>query len=282
MENNSLCIDHISKRYKQKEALKEVFIVLEPGVYGLLGPNGAGKTTLMRIITTLLNPDSGSVTYNGKNIKDVNLKTCMGYLPQRFTSYNNLTVAETLDLFGCMKDMDKKSIVAEVDRCLEITNLKDVKNVRVRKLSGGMLRRLGIAQALMSDPEIIIFDEPTAGLDPEERLRFKQIVNKLKEKHIVIISTHIVEDIEAVCNKTIILHNGEIKYFGENRELVKKAMNKVFLAPESKKLVKDDDYIVGFVENEEPYVRYISEHGEVDYAVESTLEDGYICVINGF
>ena len=202
----------VSKKFRKKQVLNNIDFKFEKGIYGILGPNGAGKTTLIRCITQLYNLDAGNILYNDKSIaENKNFNDNIGYLPQKFGLFKELTVFEMLSAMAALKNISKDAVEQEVKRCITLVNLDEKINAKVKTLSGGMIRRMGIAQAILGNPEIIIFDEPTSGLDPEERLRFKNIVSKLKGEHIIIISTHIVEDVEALCDFVVIMNSGQRK-----------------------------------------------------------------------
>ena len=202
-----LTIHNLTKKFGRKLVLDNISFSFDNGVYGLLGPNGAGKTTLMRCLTKLYNTKDGVIFYNDVSItKDKEYLTHIGYLPQKFGLFKDLKVYEMMMLLANLKKVDSKQAKKMIYDSIKVVNLSDRINSRISTLSGGMIRRLGIAQALLDDPKIIIFDEPTAGLDPEERLRFKNIISEIKKDKIIIISTHIVEDVEAVCDKVAIMN----------------------------------------------------------------------------
>ena len=187
-------INNVSKFFSKFKAVNEFTYKFDNGVYALLGPNGAGKSTLLRCITNLYSLTSGKITFDGIDIKDnKDFSSNIGYLPQSFGLFRELKVYEGLELIANIKNFQNYNI----DKVLELVNLEEKRMSKIGSLSGGMVRRLGIAQAIMGDPKVVIFDEPTAGLDPEERLRFKNIVNKIKNDKLIIISTHIVDDVEA-------------------------------------------------------------------------------------
>lgn len=210
-----LVIKDLVKTYPSGvQALKGVSIDLQPGVFGLLGPNGSGKTTLMKIVATLLEPDSGTIEMNGADLltsKD-QTRRLLGYLPQDFGLYPTLTAWQMLDYFAKLKGVtDKKERHALVDALLERVNLSSERQQRLGEFSGGMRQRLGIAQALIGEPELIIVDEPTAGLDPEERVRFHNLISETaSENTVVILSTHIVSDVSNVCSSMAIIRQGKI------------------------------------------------------------------------
>ena len=173
----------VSKKFGRKSIIKSIDLKMDKKTYGLLGPNGAGKTTLLRILATLYSINSGKITFDGNDIfKDKEYQTLVGYLPQKFGLYKELSSLEMLELIANLKGIKHSEIKEEAYRCIELVGLQDKMNSKVKTLSGGMVRRLGIAQALLGDPEILIFDEPTAGLDPEERLRFKNIITNINNK----------------------------------------------------------------------------------------------------
>lgn len=197
-----LTIDHVYKKFGKKEVLSDVCLQLEKGCYGLLGPNGAGKTTLLRMILNLYPVKKGSIHFESSNQ--------VGYLPQKFGAFRELTVYDILYYFAALKKIPKERREEEIDRVLSMVNLSDRKQDRMSHLSGGMQRRVGIAQAILGDPDILIFDEPTAGLDPEERVRFKKLIQRIMEEKTILISTHIVEDVESLCGHVIIMNRGRV------------------------------------------------------------------------
>ncbi len=203
-------IKNVSKQYPKTLALDQFSAELTSGLYGLLGPNGAGKTTLISIITTLLSPSSGTVLYNGKPVGGRDYMKLIGYLPQYPRFYKDFTAQEFLLYMAAMKGLDAKSASTKVAELLEQVNLSEHKNKKIGAFSGGMRQRLGIAQAILNDPEILILDEPTAGLDPKERVRFRNIISKLSSDRIIILATHIVSDVECVAKEVILLKEGKL------------------------------------------------------------------------
>ena len=203
-------IKDVSKQYPKTLALDHFSAELTSGLYGLLGPNGAGKTTLISIITTLLSPSSGTVLYNGKSIGGRDYMKILGYLPQYPRFYKNFTAQEFLLYMSAMKGLKSKAALQRVKELLEQVNLTEHKNKKIGAFSGGMRQRLGIAQAILNDPEILILDEPTAGLDPKERVRFRNIISKLSSERIIILATHIVSDVECVAKEVILLKEGKL------------------------------------------------------------------------
>ena len=211
----NITVNNLTKKYGRNTALNNVSVVINEGMYGLLGKNGAGKTTLMRILTTILPYDSGNVEVCGiphKNAREI--RKIVGYLPQDFSLYPSLTVYEALDYCGILSEIPKVERKTRIAELMEKTNLTGESGKKVRALSGGMKRRLGIAQAMLNDPKVLIADEPTVGLDPEERVNFREMLTSYSVGRIVILSTHIVEDIEETCGEIGILQKGSLAFNG--------------------------------------------------------------------
>ncbi len=233
---NVIEMTHVSKFYGKKQALKDVNLTIHQGMFGLLGRNGAGKTTLMKTLATLHEKKEGSIRVCGIPIEQAGkIREITGYLPQDFSMYPNMTVYECLDYLGVLSGMDSESRKKKIGILLKKVNLTEHRKKKVRALSGGMKRRLGIAQALLHDPRVLIVDEPTAGLDPEERIRFRNLLCEVAEERIVILSTHIVGDIEATCENIAILNEGEILFQGTVEDLLEDAKGKVFYVTVEKK-----------------------------------------------
>ncbi len=225
-----LSIDQVSKRYRTKWALRDISLHFEPGMIGLVGPNGAGKTTLMRIIATLLQPTTGTVYWNGKDTQKygMDLRQVLGYLPQEFGIYPEFTGRKFLLYLASMKGLPAPLARERVEELLETVHLKQVADQRLNTYSGGMKQRIGIAQALLNDPEVLIVDEPTAGLDPEERVRFRTLLASLTASRIILLSTHIIGDIEAVASRVVLLREGCIVADTTSQELLTQANGKVW------------------------------------------------------
>lgn len=207
-----LMIDQLSKRYGQQWALHRLSLRCEPGMVGLVGPNGAGKTTLMRMIATLLEPTEGSISWNGQDIRThgQELRQVLGYLPQDFGIYPEFSGRQFLRYLAAMKGLPVSLVNRRVDEVVELVNLEQVADHKLPTYSGGMKQRIGIAQALLNDPELLIVDEPTAGLDPAERVRFRTLLASLTHNRIILLSTHIVSDVEAVASRLVILQEGRV------------------------------------------------------------------------
>lgn len=224
-------IRDLSKNFGKKQALKHVNLQIESGMFGLLGPNGAGKTTLMKVLTTLTKKSSGEVKVCNIPVEQcVQVRRIIGYLPQDFSMYGNMKASEALDYLAVLSGMSKKERAVKVPEMLERVNLGEQQNTKVKAMSGGMKRRLGIAQAIIHDPKVIVVDEPTAGLDPEERVRFRNLLCEIAKDRIVILSTHIVGDIEATCENIAVLNQGEILFRGKVSQLLEAVKGKVYMA----------------------------------------------------
>lgn len=225
-----LTITNLTKQFKDKTAVDNVCLSLTPGVWGLLGANGAGKTTLMRMIADILNPTSGKISYDGKDIHTMGeaYRNLLGFLPQDFGFFQDFTVNDYLEYIAALKDVSPRETGKKINSLLNLLTLSDVKNKKIAKLSGGMKRRVGIAQAMVNDPEILIMDEPTAGLDPGERVRFWNFISEFSHNRIVLISTHIVSDIEYIATQNAIMKAGKILDVGTTDQLVKQVVGKVW------------------------------------------------------
>lgn len=206
-----LVIKNLSKNYKKKEAVKNVDATLSPGIWGLLGANGAGKTTLMRMMSGILEPSKGTVLYCGKDIRNnTQYRSEFGFLPQEIQFSKDLTVNNYLEYIAALKNVPMAVTKKRIDELLHILTLEDVRTKKIVKLSGGMKRRVGIAQAMLNDPKVLILDEPTAGLDPGERIRFRNFLAATSKERIVLLSTHIVSDIEDIADHVMIMKDGEL------------------------------------------------------------------------
>ena len=237
---NKLEMINVTKKYKHKSANENINLKLESGVYGLLGPNGAGKSTQMKQIVAISSPTSGKILYNDKDIKslDDEYREIVGYLPQDFNAYKNFKAKDFLMYMAAIKGMDKNTSKKRVDELLKLVGLCEVSNKLVSKFSGGMKRRVGIAQALLNNPKILILDEPTAGLDPQERNRFRNLLSQIGRDTIVILSTHIISDIESVAKETIMIKDGKIVLRGTHKDILKDMQGNVYIIN-----TKDEDLV---------------------------------------
>lgn len=207
----------LTKRFGPKTAVNDLNITLSGGVYGLLGENGAGKTTLMRLLCNIQNPTSGKISLNGKNTADLGEKyrALLGYLPQNFGYYPDFTALDFLLYIAALKGLDGRNAMKRSEEMLDAVGLSGKGRHKIRTFSGGMKQRLGIAQAMLGDPRILILDEPTAGLDPTERVRFRNLISSFARDRIIILSTHIVSDLELIADEIIMMRAGQLVYFGK-------------------------------------------------------------------
>ncbi|EPY2303474.1 ATP-binding cassette domain-containing protein [Clostridium sporogenes] len=266
-----------------KKALKDVSLQIEsPSLIGLLGPNGAGKSTLMKLLVAELIPTSGEILIDGVPLlkNERKLKASLGYLPQSFGLYDELTVWQFLDYMAALKGIkNSKKVIKEV---IEKTNLTEKRKARISTLSGGQRQRVGIAQALMGNPELLIFDEPTVGLDPEERINFRNLFSKTAQDKIVLLSTHIIEDVQSVCDKLIVINHGQILFTGTPEELIVLAHNHVGVFEEKTEQRVNQEYKITSRVNTASGIacRIVAETlPDFAEAVEPTLEDAYMYLI---
>src|SRR5512136_528846 len=230
--NGSLIIEtnNLSKAYKGVQALQDFNLKLAPGILGLLGPNGAGKSTLMRMLATITKPTQGTILWNDQDVvKDPEpLRSVLGYLPQDFGVYPNLSAQEFLEYMAAIKGMRGAKAHRKISDLLDLVNLREAAHMRLGGYSGGMRQRVGIAQALLNDPQLLIVDEPTVGLDPEERVRFRNLLSDLSGERIVILSTHIVSDVESTATEIAIIHKGHLKVHTRPEQLLKQKEGSVW------------------------------------------------------
>lgn len=280
-----LTIDHVSKAYKDKTAVDDVSITITTGIWGLLGANGAGKTTLMRMVANILKPTNGEIRFDGVSINtlDEKYRDIFGYLPQEFGFYPEFSVRDYLEYIAALKGLTREETRKRINELLERMSLTDVKNKKIKKLSGGMKRRVGIAQALLNEPKVLILDEPTAGLDPGERIRLRKLLSEIAKDRIILISTHIVPDVEYIAGKQAIMKDGKIIAVGTTEELVEKMEGKVWRAvvAEEELMELEKKLQIVNLKNEgsnQVEIRYLSEENAVEgsESVEPRLEDLYL------
>lgn len=282
-----IVIKNLSKNYGRKAALKNVSVTIHSGMYGLLGRNGAGKTSLMRILATLSVPSGGEVSMNGIPINETGkIREIVGYLSQNFSFYRNMSVYDVMDYLGLLSNLPDKIRKERIASLLEQVNLKENMRTKIKALSGGMKQRLGIAQALLHDPQILIVDEPTAGLDPEERIRFRNMLSEFAEDRIVILSTHISSDVETSCENIGVLDNGKMIWNGAAEELIKQAEGKVYLISAEKKqdkIIREKYTVLNIIASGSgTQYRVLSETlPEEKHILQApTLEDGYMYLLS--
>lgn len=223
-----LVIDRLTKQYQNKLAVDRLSLTLTNGVTGLLGANGAGKTTLMRMICGICKPTSGEVTFNGMEVSDENYRDALGYLPQDFGYYPEFSAQDFMYYMASLKGLTKSQAKAKTKELFETVSLSDVAKKKIKAFSGGMKQRLGIAQALLNNPKILILDEPTAGLDPKERVRFRNLISELGKDRIVLLSTHIVSDVEHTANTVLLMKDGQMLHSGKPKDILTAIEGKVF------------------------------------------------------
>lgn len=281
---HELDLAQVSKTFKNKTAVHEVNTCFEHGVYGLLGENGAGKTTLMRMLCGILKPTQGLIRCDGIPILQMGgeYRRLLGYLPQDFGYYGDFSALRFLNYMAALKALPEEYARNRIDELLEMVDLTKEKKNKLKTFSGGMLRRIGIAQALLNDPEILVLDEPTSGLDPGERVRFRNIISSLGKNRIVILSTHIVSDIEYIADKILIMKDGQIMHSGDEAQILKEAEGCVWkcVVPETQVDDLDRQYVISNLRNqaEQVELRIISKEKPVPDAEQAvaTLEDAYL------
>ena len=282
--DNKIVIRKMNKFYGRKQALFDIDLTIEQGMFGLLGRNGAGKTTLMKTIAALHPMKSGEVTVCGVPVGEAaKIRSMIGYLPQDFSMYPNMRTDEALDYLGALSGIPSNERKQRVEALLKKVNLYEHRSKKVKQLSGGMKRRLGIAQALLHDPKVLIVDEPTAGLDPEERIRFRNLLCETAEERIVILSTHIVGDIESTCENIAVMDEGRILWKGTVGELLENARGHVYTANIEKQYmaqIKKEYIVTGMIAQAEYTTVTIVSDAEPDLPnavlTEPDLEGAYM------
>jgi len=281
-----LVIDHLGRRYGSRWAISDLSLVCEGGMLGLVGPNGAGKTTLMRIIATLLPPTTGSVRWNGLDVGSggQEIRARLGYLPQQFGVYPEFSARRFLRYLATLKGLPRAGRNRRVDEVLELVNLEADADRRLATYSGGMLQRVGIAQALLNDPNLLVVDEPTAGLDPSERVRFRTLLAGLTANRLVILSTHIVSDVEAVAGRLVVMRGGQVLADTTPEALLVAAGGCVWAVsvdPATASRLQTTETVSGMVaDGSRVTVRIVSATPPAGaWAVEPTLEDAYLLTV---
>ena len=283
-------IDQVGKLYgNQVWGLRDVTLRLRPGVTGLLGPNGAGKSTLMRILATITSPTQGRVLWNGRTLAHAShsLRSVLGYLPQDFGVYPHLNVTEFLEYLAALKGLDRQTARRRIDELLHIVNLVEARKRPLGSYSGGMKQRVGIAQALLNDPQVLIMDEPTVGLDPEERIHFRNLLADLSGTRIILLSTHIVSDVEAVATELVIISRGRMLIHDTPESLMRLVDKQVWewTIPDSALPTVKERYLVSKTirRGEHISLRLVAEtppHADA-LAVTPTVEDAYLYLVAG-
>lgn len=275
----------LTKRYGSKTAVNHLNITLTNGVYGLLGANGAGKTTLMRLLCDIQTPTSGKITFDRKNISDIGEKyrSLLGYLPQHFGYYPDFTAWDFLMYVAALKGLSEKQAKKKANELLEAVDLSEERHHKVKTFSGGMKQRLGIAQAMLNNPRILILDEPTAGLDPKERVRFRNLISAFSKDRIVILSTHIVSDVEFIAEEIIMMKAGQVLHFGKPQEITAEIDGQVWECSVPSSCAEQYTGTLNVsnlrnIENNYTVLRVISARQPMENAVrvQPTLEDLYL------
>lgn len=272
-----LSVEHVTKRYGDFVALEDISLDFTPGIYGLLSPNGAGKTTLIKMLATLLFPTEGQILWQGEDIIALGerYRGILGYLPQQFGYYPQYTPKQFLRYAAALQRMDKKEADKRIDELLDWVGLLDDKGRKMKQFSGGMLQRVGIAVAMLNDPELLILDEPTAGLDPRERVRFRNLLNTLARERIVILSTHIVSDIETLANQIIMLRDHKLYCCQTPKAICESLQGQIFQLPMGTPL-KEGQYLL--TEGQGVLRIWADAPPEGAVAVTPSLEDAFLTI----
>ncbi len=274
----TITIDSVAKHFGRTRALDGLSLMTSHGITGLLGPNGAGKTTLLRMVATVLAPDAGSLRLLGRDPQDardrLEIRRRLGYMPQEPGFHRQFTAFEFVDYVAILKEWtDRRARHDEVRRVLELTGLTDVSKRKIKALSGGMRRRVALAQAILGDPELLVLDEPTAGLDPQQRLRFRELVSRIAERQTVLLSTHQTEDVAALCEQVVVVDEGRALFDGSPRALAQMARGHVWVAPE-----RDPRARLSW-RTAEGVHRHIGDAPAGATPVEPTIEDAYLLLV---
>ena len=281
-----LCIDRVTKNYGNKIACDRLSLSLHKGVYGLLGANGAGKTTLMRMMCGVLRPTSGTISFDGIDVGQEKYRDLLGYLPQDFGYYPEFSAMDFLLYMAALKGIPKVYAKEKAAELLELVSLTNEAKKKIRTFSGGMKQRLGIAQAMLNNPKILILDEPTAGLDPKERIRFRNLISSMSADKIILLSTHIVSDVEYIADEILLMKAGQLIHQGSLDKIIEVIKDKVWECKVDKKKADElsEKYpIINFRnEDEDIFLRLVSEEKPCEGAnpVEAVLEDLYLYYFN--
>ncbi len=276
-------LDRVTKNYGSKIACDRISISFQKGVYGLLGANGAGKTTLMRMMCGVLAPTSGTVRFNGIDVGHEDYRDALGYLPQDFGYYPEFSALDFMLYIGALKGLPKPRAKEKAWELLELVSLEKEAKKKIKTFSGGMKQRLGTAQSILNDPRILILDEPTAGLDPKERVRFRNLISRLGTDRIILLSTHIVSDVEHIANTILVMKNGQLIHQGTRDEIIQAIDGKIWecTLPQSEADIMCEKYPIINLRQEETaevFVRLVSDEKPCASAVtaQATLEDLYL------
>lgn len=282
-----LKISRVTKQFFEKIAVDRVSLNMKPGVYGLLGANGAGKTTFLRMICGVLTPDSGEISLDRFSVKEEEYRNCLGYLPQKFGYYPNFTAWDFLMYMAALKGISRNRAKVRIEELLEAVNLKGAEKKKIAAFSGGMKQRLGIAQALLNNPKLLVLDEPTAGLDPKERVKFRNMISHLGKDRIVLLSTHIVSDVEYIADEILLMKEGSILHEGSLPEILKPIEGKVWEcrvnSSEEAQILEQYAVVNMREESQGTLLRVVGEESPSENAVsvEATLEDLYLYYFAG-
>lgn len=276
-----LSVEHVTKRYGDFTALEDITLTLTPGVYGLLGPNGAGKTTLMKMIATLLFPTKGQILWNGEDIFSLgaDYRGILGYLPQQFGYYPGYTPRQFLRYAAALQGIPEREGEKRIRQLLTLVGLEDKQDWKLKKFSGGMIQRVGIACAILNDPKLLVLDEPTAGLDPRERVRFRNLLHSLAQDRIVLLSTHIVSDVQTIADQVIMFRNHRLFCCDTPGSICARFNGRVFQAPADTPLTAGQRILSEAQGEEGPVLRILTENPPAGaVAVQPGLEDAFLAI----